>query len=108
MSLKSSDKVQSRPDPTARLHERVPPTAERGDSDPLELIGKRQLARLLGVNPWTIDRWRKADVEFPAPIWLSNSTPRWRRADVERWLAAKRRGGIAPSWERAHAAHEGC
>ena len=39
---------------------------------PLQLLSKRQLAELLGVNMWTVDRWRKTNPDFPAPVWLSD------------------------------------
>ena len=67
-------------------------------SDPLELLGKRELADLLRVNPWTVDRWRRTDPDFPAPIWISKSTPRWRRKDIEAWLATRQRGGTSPAF----------
>ena len=64
--------------------------------DPLELIGKRDLATLLAVNPWTVDRWRRTDPEFPPPIWLNNSTPRWSRDEIGKWLSTRKRGGVSP------------
>ena len=72
---------------------------------PLQLLSKRQLGELLHVNLWTLDRWRKTDPDFPAPIWLSNSTLRWRRVEVERWLASCRRGGVGPQYKRREAAN---
>jgi len=60
-------------------------------SDPLALIRKRPLAKRLSVNPWTIDRWRKAG-KFPPPIWLSETVPVWRVADIERWLRDRESG----------------
>jgi predicted DNA-binding transcriptional regulator AlpA len=63
----------------------------------LQLIRKRALARMLCVNSWTIDRWRK-DESFPKPIWLSNSTPAWKLSDIEAWLESRERGGAAPDW----------
>jgi predicted DNA-binding transcriptional regulator AlpA len=65
------------------------------------LIGKKELASLLCVNPWTIDRWRKKRKDFPPPIWISDCTPRWYLQEIEQWLASQRRGGIAPSWTSA-------
>jgi predicted DNA-binding transcriptional regulator AlpA len=65
----------------------------------LELISKAQLAALIGVNTWTIDRWRRIDPDFPAPIWISPSTPRWRRVDIETWIAQRPRGSVAPAWQ---------
>jgi predicted DNA-binding transcriptional regulator AlpA len=54
-------------------------------ADPLALIRKRELAELLGVNPWTIDGWRKRGLIPPAII-LSPQVVVWRRSDIERWL----------------------
>src|SRR4051794_27847653 len=62
------------------------------------LIGKRELAALLSVNSWTVDRWRKTQRDFPKPIWISDSTPRWNLLEIEEWLASKQRGGVAPTW----------
>jgi predicted DNA-binding transcriptional regulator AlpA len=69
--------------------------------DPLSLLTKRQLAELLQINPWTIDRHRKSDPDFPAPVWISGTTPRWRRQDIESWLATRPRGGRSPDYECA-------
>jgi predicted DNA-binding transcriptional regulator AlpA len=67
--------------------------------DPLAMLGKGELAALLGVSPWTIDRFRKNDPTFPKPLWISATTPRWRRRDVELWLDSRPCGGRAPSFE---------
>jgi predicted DNA-binding transcriptional regulator AlpA len=69
------------------LGEVAVPKAERADSAfaSIQLIRKRPLARLLGVNSWTVDRWRKKGT-FPRPIWLSPTTPVWKLSDVEKWL----------------------
>jgi predicted DNA-binding transcriptional regulator AlpA len=55
---------------------------------PIDLIRKKPLAAKLGVNPWTLDRWRKAG-QFPQPIWLSPSVPAWRVSDIDAWLRTK-------------------
>ena len=68
--------------------------------DPLALLTKRQLAELLAVDPWTIDRWRKGDPDFPEPIWLSGTTPRWKRVAIDHWLATRQHGGISPDWQQ--------
>jgi predicted DNA-binding transcriptional regulator AlpA len=65
---------------------------------PLEHIRKRQLAKLLTVSPWTLDRWRATDPSFPQPVWLSDSTPAWRVIDIQDWLARRSKGGLAPAW----------
>jgi predicted DNA-binding transcriptional regulator AlpA len=69
--------------------------------DPSALLTKRNLAELLAVNPWTLDRWRKRDSDFPDPLWISGTTPRWRRTDVERWLESRPKGGLSPEWNRS-------
>jgi predicted DNA-binding transcriptional regulator AlpA len=53
--------------------------------DQLELIHKRPLARLLGVNPWTLDFWRRRG-QMPPPVVLSPQIVAWRRRDIARWL----------------------
>jgi predicted DNA-binding transcriptional regulator AlpA len=68
--------------------------------DPLALLTKKQLAELLAVDPWTIDRWRKGDPDFPEPIWLSGTTPRWKRVAIDHWLATRQRGGTSPDWQQ--------
>jgi ribosomal protein S18 acetylase RimI-like enzyme/predicted DNA-binding transcriptional regulator AlpA len=50
-------------------------------SDPLQLIRKRELARLLGINPWTLDGWRKRGL-IPPPIVLSPQVVAWRRSVI--------------------------
>ena len=66
--------------------------------DPLALIDKRGIAMLCGVNPWTVDRWRKnPSTGFPAPIWLSDTTARWSRAAIAAWLQSRPSGGLSPN-----------
>jgi len=93
-----------RPERTGRRHVGTSDDAATGTSitDPLALITKRELAHLLAVDPWTVDRWRKSDPSFPEPIWLSGSTPRWKRLDIERWLASRETGGTSPDWNRTN------
>jgi predicted DNA-binding transcriptional regulator AlpA len=73
-------------------------------TDPLSLLSKQALAELLGVDPWTIDRWRRPDEptfdpSFPSPLWISGATPRWKRTEVEAWLSTRQRGGLSPNWQ---------
>jgi predicted DNA-binding transcriptional regulator AlpA len=73
------------PDPDAEKHRvRIEP-----------LWTKKDVARRLNYNNWTVDRLRKIDPTFPTPIWLGPVTPRWRPADVELWIETRRRGGVA-------------
>jgi predicted DNA-binding transcriptional regulator AlpA len=66
-----------------------PPRSQRRaepDCDALKLIRKSEVARHLGVSPWTVDRWVKAGT-FPRPIFVSDRAPaRWRVVDVAAWL----------------------
>jgi predicted DNA-binding transcriptional regulator AlpA len=68
--------------------------------DPLALIDKQALARLLMIDPWTIDRWRKQHPDFPPPLWVTGTSPRWRRTEIETWLASRQRGGVSPDWNK--------
>jgi predicted DNA-binding transcriptional regulator AlpA len=75
---------------------------DRGDQDgdddsSVQLLRKRELAALLKVSPWTVDRWRRRG-DFPLPLWISPHTPAWRRRDVLAWLSSRQHGGLAPGW----------
>jgi predicted DNA-binding transcriptional regulator AlpA len=48
----------------------------------------------LGVNPWTIDNWRKSG-KIPQPIRLSSKIIGWRASTVRQWLN-DREGQSAP------------
>lgn len=60
------------------------------------VVGRRELAELLGVSPKTVDAWRRRP-DFPSPVRVEGSgradgrggrrTPRWRLTDVLTWLA---------------------
>jgi predicted DNA-binding transcriptional regulator AlpA len=77
----------------------IPPP--NSDAEASQLLSKRQLAEMLGVNPFSIDRWRRTDPTFPKPFWLTGTTPRWHHSDVAAWLASRQRGGISPDWVKA-------
>jgi predicted DNA-binding transcriptional regulator AlpA len=55
---------------------------------PSEFMRKRQLAKTLGVSWWSIDTWRRKNA-FPAPFWLSKTTPVWKYSEVMEWLAKR-------------------
>jgi predicted DNA-binding transcriptional regulator AlpA len=48
------------------------------------MISKRELARRLGVTPWTLMRWVRRG-EFPAPLKPSEQTVIWPVSVVEEW-----------------------
>jgi len=56
---------------------------------PLDLIGKKALAKRLGINAWTLMRWVDRGL-FPKPIRLSEQIVSWRVSDVQRWLDERR------------------
>lgn len=58
---------------------------EKFVDDELQLIRKHPLAQLLGVNPWTLDNWRKRG-RIPEPIVLSPQIVAWPRAEILQWL----------------------
>ncbi|HEX4999892.1 MAG TPA: helix-turn-helix domain-containing protein [Terriglobia bacterium] len=50
------------------------------------LLRKGELAKRLGVNIRTIDRWRKRG-DMPTEVRLSPKVVGFRLADIEQWLA---------------------
>ena len=56
-----------------------------------QLVTKRQLARMLHLDPTTLDRWRR-EGKFPPAIVLTDQTLRWRLSAVEEWLEAREAG----------------
>ena len=51
---------------------------------PLQVLGGTEAARLLGVSPVTISRWKAAG-DMPAPDAELSSGPIWRRSTLTRW-----------------------
>src|SRR5262249_18700336 len=90
----------------------MPTTGTTTIIDPETLLSKAGVAKLLGCNPWSIDRMRKQAERqrrengatpaelFPQPVWLTDTSPRWRRVDILRWLEHRPSGRLAPSWQR--------
>lgn len=48
-----------------------------------ELIGTREVARIIGKSQRTIQRWRKQGL-LPKPCIDRRSAPKWRRGDIMR------------------------
>lgn len=59
-----------------------------------ELLGLRDIARLLGVAPATPQKWRTRRL-LPPPDVVASGLPLWRRETIEAW-AANRRGPGRP------------
>jgi predicted DNA-binding transcriptional regulator AlpA len=66
------------------------------------LLTKQQVAAFLNVRPRTVDRFRRDDKCFPQPRWLSDGTPRWLPHELHNWVNSRKRGGVAPAWQRHH------
>jgi predicted DNA-binding transcriptional regulator AlpA len=62
-------------------------------SGPSLLVGRVELARLLGVSTATLDRMRSAGRIGPTPIKLSPGRIAWRRSTIECWIAESERAG---------------
>jgi predicted DNA-binding transcriptional regulator AlpA len=55
------------------------------------LMTTEQLARMLGVDPSSVRRWRTSTpVQGPPFIRMSDRVVKYRHADVERWLNSRR------------------
>jgi predicted DNA-binding transcriptional regulator AlpA len=66
----------------------APPVEQVELTPPLQCVRKRELAKMLSVDPWTIDHWRRKGI-IPEPIVLSDQVLVWRLADIEKWLREK-------------------
>jgi prophage regulatory protein len=55
---------------------------------PVRMCRAREVARLVGVSPTTLWRWRRAGA-FPAPRRLGPRSVAWIDADVRRWMATR-------------------
>jgi predicted DNA-binding transcriptional regulator AlpA len=81
-------------------------TVAPASDDPLAMISKREVAALLSINAYTLDRWRRSRPDFPNPIWLSGTTLRWARRDIELFIATRQRGGRSPDWQQGRTANK--
>lgn len=52
------------------------------------VLRKRELCRLLGVSPATLDRQR-AQGDFPAPIKLGEQAVGWTMTSVQAWIDSR-------------------
>ena len=88
-------------DPVELLRESFPGTTvvalvtglDRQDGSAADeaLMTTEQLARLLGVDPSSVRRWRTSTpVQGPPFIRMSDRVVKYRRADVQRWLDSRR------------------
>lgn len=52
------------------------------------VLRKRELCKLLGISPATLDRQR-ARGDFPAPIKLGEQAVGWTMASVQAWIDSR-------------------
>ena len=52
------------------------------------LLGRIEVAELLGVKPCTLDAWRKAGL-VPQPLAFTQRCIRWRESVVRDWIESK-------------------
>ena len=57
----------------------------------IDILDTPAVAALLGVQPDTLERWRRSDRVGPPWYAIGNHLVRYRRDDVDAWLAAMRK-----------------
>ena len=56
-----------------------------GSASDLQLVTKREVAEMLGVNPWTV--WELSRTgRFPKPVRIGTKSVRWRLSAVRQWI----------------------
>jgi predicted DNA-binding transcriptional regulator AlpA len=61
------------------------------DQLPIQLIRKKELAKMLGVDRWTIDRYRREMPDFPRPLKFSEQVLVWDLTEIKAWLSTVQR-----------------
>ncbi len=59
------------------------------DGNTHDMLNQRQAAEIIGVSPFTLNRWRHERFG-PAFVRISARCVRYRRADIEAWLEGRR------------------
>lgn len=54
----------------------------------METLRRKEVAKLLGVNPSTVDLWRAKGI-FPRPIMLGD-IPVWLKEEIVAWMESRR------------------
>ncbi len=50
-----------------------------------DIVGTREIADALGVQPGTVQQWRKRPLNFPLPARTLATGPLWDWRQVEKW-----------------------
>lgn len=53
------------------------------------LMTVSEVAKFLGLSRAYVYRLRKANPDFPQPIYLTPKAPRFRREEIEAWIDAR-------------------
>jgi len=61
---------------------------QRGETAPTDLLDTDEAARLIGVQPQTLNLWRCTG-RYALPFVRVGSRIRYRRKDLESWLASR-------------------
>lgn len=60
------------------------------NTDPLQLISRKSLCKLLDVKPPTLALWLKRGF-LPEPIRITQASYMWRRFEIEAWLEKQKK-----------------
>jgi predicted DNA-binding transcriptional regulator AlpA len=71
--------------------------------DHITLLDRHQVAKLLGIRVWTLDKWVKSG-QFPRAVELSPKTYRWSVSTVSTLIERKAREPRKPRALRGRAA----
>jgi prophage regulatory protein len=55
-----------------------------------DLVGTREIADLLGVQPSTVSSWRRRQAAWPQPVAMISRIDVWAWPDVEAWVREHR------------------
>jgi len=75
----------------SEVSESIPLPIERADDGTVELMGTKEVAEFLKVNPPRISEMRRRTPGFPQPIAKLGATSVWYGPDIRRF---------APTWSR--------
>jgi hypothetical protein len=64
---------------------------------PLDLVGEKEIADRLGVQPGTVHQWRKRDL-LPEPTAEVSGVPVWEWSTIDAWARATGRLQQPPTW----------